>query len=164
MLAQLRSPVAVAAMLAVLLAPSASSAPAPKPPACGKRQAAALVTKFITAFDRGDRRALAALFAQASRFRWYSVSGGPGERRDPAAHNRRSLLGYFAARHAANEQLALRSFVYTSKSLGYVDFTYTLLRAADDIPAPVPYVGKGAVVCFAGPPALAVWSMGPEAP
>ncbi len=151
------------ALTLLVLAPSASSAQPPvKTQACGKPQAASLLKAFVSAFNRGDARRLNTVFAKADRFRWYSVSGAPGERIDPDAHDRGSLLRYFAARHAAGEHFALTSATFLQKSRGFVDFRYSLVRTATDLSGPLRYAGKGAVVCFAGVPALAVWSMGPD--
>jgi hypothetical protein len=131
-------------------------------PPCGAPEAALLLTQFLSAFNRGNQRQLDRVFAHANRFSWFSVSGAPGERLDPDARDRASLLAYFATRHAAGEQLALVSATYLRKARGFFDFTYRLSRSASDFAAPSRYGGKAAVVCFGGPPAIAVWSMGPE--
>ena len=154
-----------ATVAAVLLAQTAASArggPSNQPQVCGKAQVALLLTQFVSAFNRGNQRQLNTVFAHAGTFRWYSVSGMPGERLDPAAQDRSTLLGYFAARHEAGEHLALTTVTYKKKALGFVDFVYTLTRSADDIANPLHYLGKGAISCFGGPPAIAVWSMGPD--
>lgn len=147
-------------LLAAALLGSAPTAAAGAP--CDERGSRKLVVSFIGAFNRGDVRRLDALFARGMGWRLYSVSSAPGRRIQTAAYNRTTLVKYFRARHKRHERLELRSFQFNGRSLGFVNFQYGLLRRADDMkaPTPRPYVGKGAVSCFAGK--LAVWSMGEE--
>jgi hypothetical protein len=150
----------LAPLLAAALLGSAPTAAAGQP--CDERGSRKLVASFISAFNRGDVQRLDALFARGMWWRWYSVSSAPGRRIRTAAYNRMTLVKYFRARHKRHERLELRSFQINGRSLGYLNFEYELLRRADDMKAPLPrpYVGKGAMSCFAG--RLAGWSMGEE--
>ena len=143
---------------AVLSSPPAAATGAP----CNEIGGRELVARFISAFNRGDLQQLDTLFARGTWWQWYSVGNAPGRRIQAAAYNRATLVKYFRARHRQHERLTLHSFQAGSRSQGYLNFQYEVLRRADDMKSPTPrlYVGKGAVSCWAGK--LAVWSMGEE--
>lgn len=127
---------------------------------CGRGPTLARVRTFVSAFNRGDRRALSRVIAPASEFSWYAVNGAPGERIQDAAKDRRNLIGYFAARHGRSERLTLKSLAFGGYSLGKDQFTFTAMRAAADVDLPTLYAGKGAVNCW-GHGGISVWAMGP---
>ena len=129
---------------------------------CDERGTRELVSRFISAFNRGDVKRLDRLFARGMWWRWYAVGTAPGKRIQKAAYNRTTLIKYFGARHRKHERLELLSFQYVGRWDGYGHFQYELWRSADDMrtPAPRTYVGRGAVSCWAG--RLAVWGMGEE--
>jgi hypothetical protein len=153
-------------MRTVLAAALAFVGAAGAPPAatagevCDEPGSRALVTTFISAFNRGDTSTLDRLFARGMSWRWYAVGTAPGKRTQGAAYNRKTLVKYFRSRHRKHERLQLLSFRYTGWFDGFAHFEYELLRRADDMRAPRPrtYVGKGAMSCWAGK--LSVWSMG----
>jgi hypothetical protein len=133
---------------------------------------AASVLEFVTAFNAGDQRRLNGVFADAPKFKWYSVTRSASYDHF-VAHSKPALLRYFAERHARNEGLAIMHFRYQGLSRdparGFLmgNFSYRLLRWADDIAdgRPERYVGKGAVSCTSRGARLVVWSMGtPSAP
>jgi hypothetical protein len=70
-------------------------------------------------------------------------------------------MSYFAARHARDERLVLRSVRFNGNTPGpYGNFEYRLTRSADDL-QPTPYHGKGAALCYRErPDVIFVWSMG----
>jgi hypothetical protein len=88
---------------------------AEQPKLCTAGEVETLVQRFIDVFNRGDARALDLLFAQEPEFEWYSTDA-PGERFTPVANDRPSLVPYFRDRHAAGEQLTLRSFRFNGNS------------------------------------------------
>lgn len=138
---------------------------APEEPAlCTAKEVEALVGRFLGAFNKGDLDELDVIFAREPEFEWYST-GAPGERLDPSARDRPSLVPYFRDRHAVREQLSLRSFAFNGNTDGrrrYGNFVYALTRSADDL-APSPYRGKGAALCYRNrSDSIFVWSMGPE--
>jgi hypothetical protein len=134
---------------------------APATETCDVRGTRALVVNFVSAFNRGDTKRLDSLFARGPWWKWFSVGTAPGKRIQGAAYNRQTLLKYFTARHRRHERLQLRTFRSAEReSLGYVNFSYELIRKADDMRMPVQYVGKGAMSCWTGN--IAVWSMGAE--
>lgn len=143
------------ALLAAGLAPSAGFAF----PVCTDAQVRGLVTQHLAAFNRGDRAKLDRLW-ERDRFGWYSTLA-PGARSGEAAKRRSTLLRYFAARHAHHERLRLRTLTINQPSNGYGNFEYRLWRSADELPAAVAVVGKGAATCGSSG-RLAVWSMGRE--
>lgn len=124
---------------------------------CGAATVHQVVRRFTDSFDRGDIGQLDQLFS-GSRFQWYSTDA-PGQRIDPQARDRGSLMAYFAKRHQHHEQLKLESFAFNGISSGFGHFQFELSRSADDGLAPTPYAGKGAVDCSSPQPTLAVWSM-----
>jgi hypothetical protein len=137
----------------------ASVAKAPRP--CKPREVNSLVADFSRAFNAGDLARLDLLFAPADSFQWYSTTG-PGERFDPEASDRRTLVQYFQRRHARGEGLRLQSFRFNGNGFGFGHFEYGLVRSAEDM-APSPYYGKGAAICTRDRNVIAVWSMGEEA-
>ena len=149
----------LASLAAAAVIGATPSAPAGE--TCDGRGTRALVVNFVNAFNRGDTKRLDSLFARGQWWRWFSVGTAPGKRIKGAAYNRGTLLKYFVARHRQHERLQLRVFRSAARgSLGYVNFSYELVRKADDMPTPVLYVGKGAMSCWTGN--IAVWSMGAE--
>ena len=133
-----------------------------QPALCSADEVETLVERFVGAFNAGDAGELDRIFAREPDVEWYST-GGPGERLDPVARDRPSLVPYFRDRHALGEQLTLRSFMFNGDTTGartYGNFVYTLTRGADDL-APTPYRGKGAALCYPNrPDTIFVWSMG----
>src|SRR5688572_15792638 len=102
--------VAVAAMALV-----ASTAPADVvvtrdtlalPAGCSVTETAALVTRFLDAFNRGDADELDVLFAPAGEgqedFKWYSSDDGG---RPQAVYERGRLLDHFRDRHRHAEKM-----------------------------------------------------------
>jgi hypothetical protein len=151
--------VVVAAAACVLPAQASVSAP-PRAVGCTPAQTRALVSGFLSAFNRGDGRALDAVWASKAWFRWYSVTTEPGARTPQDAARRDLLLGYFAERHVAGERLTLTTLKINGVSSGgYRNFELRLSRGAVDLPgSSVAYVGKGASTCSTG--RLFVWGMG----
>jgi hypothetical protein len=147
----------LAFLLAAALIPASPSAATGE--SCDERGTRELVTRFISAFNRGDVKTLDRLFARGTGWQWYAVGTAPGKRIQAAAYNRGTLVKYFRARHRQRERLVLVSFQYNGWSSGYAHFEYQLLRRAADMRKPVPrtYAGRGAVSCWAG--RLAIWSM-----
>ena len=90
------------------------------------------------------------------------VNAEPGLRTSDAAKNRATLLRYFAERHRHAERLVLQRFTYKGYSRGNANFTFELVRGADDLARKALYGGKGAITCW-GHGGIAVWAMGPEA-
>lgn len=127
------------------------------------------VARFIEAFNEGDGARLDRAFAGERDFRWCST-GAPGARLNGAAHDRSTLLSYFARRHAQGERLGLKSLKVNGNTppfdgmKGYGNFELTLSRSARRL-APTPYVGKGALHCYRiKRPRIIVWSMAAERP
>jgi hypothetical protein len=138
---------------------------AEQPAPCTADEVEGLGRRFIGAFNGGDASELDRVFAHEPDFEWYSTNG-PGERLDPVARDRASLVPYFRDRHAHGEQLALGSFTFngntTFRSRTHGNFVYSLTRSADDL-APTPYRGKGAALCYPNrSDQIFVWSMGPS--
>ncbi|HKB36850.1 MAG TPA: hypothetical protein VKD72_10370 [Gemmataceae bacterium] len=125
---------------------------------CNAAQTDQVVQRFIDSFDRGNIRELDQLVAGADLFQWYSTDP-PGQRIDPGARDRDSLIAYFEKRHEEHERLLLKSFSFNGTSAGFGNFGFELLRSADDGLPPTPYVGKGAIDCGRTPRTLVVWSM-----
>jgi hypothetical protein len=151
--------VAVASLVAAALIGSGPASPAgERCDAAGTRE---LVDTFISAFNRGDMLQLDAVFARGMWWKWFAVGNTPGKRVQRAAYNRGSLMAYFRARHKKHERLQLRLFRSSVEGMeGYVNFTYKLVRRADDLRTPRLYVGKGAMSCWTGN--LALWNMGED--
>jgi hypothetical protein len=123
----------------------AIGAAAPEPErsrTCTARQATAVVSSFLAAFNSGDARATVAIMDPRSGPRnvrprgWYSIT--EGDRRAGGRHHafftRRSLRAYFAGRHRQHESLHLASLeVRASKRRADVQFR--VRRRADDLGA-----------------------------
>lgn len=125
---------------------------------CNAAETGQVVQRFINSFDRGDIRELDQVVAGADLFQWYSTDA-PGQRIDPGARDRDSLMAYFEKRHEEHERLLLKSFSFHGNSASLGNFGFELLRSADDRLPPTPYVGKGAMDCGKTPRTLVVWSM-----
>lgn len=129
---------------------------------CGAVKARRTVGAFVTAFNNAEPGKLGGLFARADEgFQWYAVNSDVGSRLDDAAKDRTTLLHYFADRHRHAERLALQQFAYVGYSLGKAEFTFRLLRSADDLVSAI-YEGKGAINCW-GHGGISVWAMGTKA-
>jgi hypothetical protein len=83
-----------------------------------------------------------------------------GARTPEEAAQRKTLLPYFALRHAAHERLTLTALKLNGVSGGgYRNFEFHLMRSADDLPdGPIAYEGKGASTCSTT--RLIAWVMG----
>jgi hypothetical protein len=150
----------LAVALTALLAAGTATPSTPKV-GCRPAQTVALVKRFLTAFNQGNRPVLNnQLWAGRTYFNWYTVTANPGSRVDPEARRRDTLMNYFAARHASAERLVLTSIKINGVTGGgYRNFEFHVTRSADDLPAsPVAYNGKGASSCFTG--RLTTWVMG----
>ena len=151
----------LAVLAAAIAAGTAAAAPSAEPRPCTPPEVRRAVTTFITAFNRGDRRLLASVWAAEPDFRWYSTPP-PGERLRAAAQHRPSLVPYFLRRRARGERLQLtwlRVNGNTDAARPYGNFEYRLIRRAHDL-APTEYQGKGALHCYSGrTDELIVWSM-----
>jgi hypothetical protein len=144
------------------IAATALASPAAVRAGCGAVQARATVNQFVAAFNQGLPQKLGGLLARGNEgFQWYAVNAAPGLRTSDAAKNRATLLRYFAERHRHFERLALQRFSYTGYSLGKANFTFELMRSADDLAPAARYGGKGAITCW-GHGGIAVWAMGPD--
>ena len=140
---------------------SAGAAPAATPTLCAPAEMDAAVKRFLAAFNRGDSKALAAVWAAEPDFQWYSTPA-PGARLRARASDRASLIPYFRGRHARAERMDLTAFRVngnTAAKKPYGNFEYRLVRSARDLGA-TDYHGKGALHCYASrPDALIAWSM-----
>jgi pimeloyl-ACP methyl ester carboxylesterase len=154
--------VVAAATLAGSIVPGAPGSLGRRGGSCGAAQARSTVTAFVAAFNKDQPRELGGLFARADEgFQWYAVNADAGPRVSDAAKNRATLLRYFADRHRHSERLLLEQFTYVGYSLGKAEFTFRLLRSADDLTPAAMYAGKGAVNCW-GHGGISVWAMGAE--
>ena len=144
----------------MLLTALPGSSAAGTQPGCSPAQMRAVIARFVTAFNAGNRKALNDTWVDKLSFKWYGVTSAPGLRPFPDAVQRSTLLAYFAERHAAHERLQLTKVKVNGVTAGaYGNFEFELLRSADDlIGGPKLYRGKGAVTCSTG--RLMVWSMG----
>jgi hypothetical protein len=124
---------------------------------CSEAEVRGIVNRFLAAFDSGDVGQLNNLVS-TSGFVWWSTDA-PGERIDPEARDRSTLMAYFARRHLQQDRLVLESFKFNGMSAGFGNFEYTLIRSANDGLPRTPYVGKGAIDCLNTPHAVGVWSM-----
>src|SRR5512132_2467581 len=154
----------LAAVVALLPTGGTPAASSPSR-ACTAAETRAVVLAFARAWTAGDLDAVRRLAAPEPHFRWVSA-GPPGARFGSHATDRRSLPGYIARRHARNDRLVVRMFRFHGSDLrGTERFGHFELRAtrdADDWPAGLDHwrTGKGAIICNAGPPVLAVFSLG----
>lgn len=140
-----------------LAAPSRPPSQSAVPTACAGDEVKKLLTDFIDAFNTG--RDPARLFAPtaesgidaksrfASRFHWYSVSGGGIP--NLAIYERSDLAAYFSRRLAANERIALVSLTYTPDAERYprADVSFVVIRTASDLGSVGEQVGKAAINC-----------------
>jgi hypothetical protein len=148
--------------MAGVIAATALPSPAIIRAGCGAVKARSTVNQFVAAFNRGQPEKLGRLFARGNEgFQWYAVDADPGLRLNDAAKNRTTLLRYFAERHRHSERLVLQQFTYKGYSLGKAEFTFELVRGADDLTPEVAYGGKGAITCW-GHGGISVWAMGPN--
>jgi hypothetical protein len=151
------------ALAAVLVPVSTASVHAVRATsACSPVETRALIKRFVTAFNAGNRPALNTIWASKVWFKWFSVTAEPGSRTPGDAARRDLLLPYFASRHAAHERLTVTAIKLNGITAGaYRNFEFQLSRRADDLPdGPAAYVGKGASTCSTG--RLFVWVMGPK--
>jgi hypothetical protein len=146
---------------AIVLSAAGTASPSTPRTGCRPAQTTALITRFLTAFNRGDRAVLNnQLWGGKLYFNWYAVTAGPGLRVNPEAQRRDTLMKYFAARRAAGERLTLTNVKLNGVTGGgYLNFEFHLLRSANDQPGgQVLYAGKGASSCLTG--RLTTWVMG----
>jgi hypothetical protein len=115
---------------------------------CTAARTRAALGEFVQAFNAGEFHRLNALFAGPSWFRWYS-SGAPGERYDPKAQKRSTLIGYFRARHRQSDRLRIVSFQFNGNTTGYGNFEWKMRRSAADLHNGAWFRtdAKGAVLC-----------------
>jgi hypothetical protein len=128
---------------------------------CTAKQTRSALTSFMTAFDASNYRRLDTLFAGPSWFRWYS-SSAPGERFDPEARKRDTLVSYFRTRHAKRDRFQLVSFAFTGNSLGFGNFIWKMKRSAGDFRDGAWFTveAKGAALCEGASTRFIVMSVG----
>jgi hypothetical protein len=150
--------VLVLLMAGALLTARAAS-PATPGKLCSPAQTTALINRFVTAFNAGDRYALNnTIWGGKLYFKWFTVLSEPGFRSQPEASRRDTLMAYFAARHGAGEQLALVNVKINGRNIGTRGFEFHILRSASDLPGgQVPYNGKAEASCMNG--RLIMWLM-----
>jgi hypothetical protein len=126
---------------------------------CSPAQTTALINRFVTAFNAGDRHALNnTIWGGKLYFKWFTVLSEPGLRDQPGASQRNTLMDYFAARHAAGEQLTVTSVKINGRNIGTRGFEFHVARSANDLPGgAVAYNGKGESSCMNG--RLTMWLM-----
>jgi hypothetical protein len=150
--------VSVAALACVGSAAAVSTA---TPTLCTTAEVDGAVKRFLAAFNAGDSKALAAVWAAEPDFQWYSTTA-PGARLRAKASDRASLIPYFRVRHAQAERLKLTAFRVNGNTGGkkpYGNFEFRLVRSARGLPS-TDFHGKGALHCYAGrPDVLIAWSM-----
>ncbi len=152
--------VALVAAAVALVGVGAASSSTPRK-GCTPAQTTALVKRFLSAFNRGDRAALNnKVWGGKFYFNWYAVTSDPGLRVDVEARRRDTLMDYFAARHANDERLVLTKLKLNGITAGaYRNFEFRLLRSSNDQPGgQARYAGKGASSCATG--RLTTWAMG----
>lgn len=143
------------------------------PPGCRPRQAASVVTRFLTTFSRGDPRRMRALLAPErvaaspgeELFHWYSVTEGTPSQggRHFVAYTLHQFLGYVADRRAAAERMRLLSVAVLMPSATTVAINFVATRHATDIPDGMGGLagvihGKGGMNCSSQ--TLYFWSAG----
>lgn len=128
---------------------------------CTAKEARAVFTDFLQAFNRGDGQKLDALFAEDPAFNWYS-SSPPGRRLGAAAKTRATLLDYFRDRHRREDRLRLVEFQFTGSWSGNGNFGFEVRRSAADYEGGEWFqvFGKGACTCADKTPKLIVLSLG----
>ena len=122
-------------------------------PAPTRRSVRALVREFVAAYNAGDLARLDATIAPEEDFEWYFVDG----ERFLDAHERSTLLPYFAQRHALGDRLRLIE-VGVGREIGWhggYDLSVRLRRSSADDGARGTWHGKAAADC-----AIFVWSLG----
>ena len=141
----MRVALVAAVVIAVSVAGIASSSMPRK--GCSPSQTAALVKRFLQAFNRGDRAGLNnRVWGGRGYFNWYAVTADPGSRVDAEARRRDTLMSYFGVRHAAGERLVLTKLKLNGVTAGaYRNFEFRLLRSADDLPGGECLRGQGSV-------------------
>jgi hypothetical protein len=151
--------VALILTLAAALLMAGAASPADPGKRCTPIQTTALINRFVTAFNAGDRHALNNnIWGGKLYFKWYTVLADPGFRSQPEAGRRDNLMDYFADRHAAGERLTLTSVKINGRNIGNRGFEFRLERSANDLlDGPVAYSGKGASSCMTG--RLIMWLM-----
>jgi hypothetical protein len=146
-------------VMVVALFAAGTADPATPGKLCTPAQTTALINRFVTAFNAGDRYALNnTIWSGKLFFRWYIVLADPGFRSQPEASRRDTLMDYFAARHAAAEHFTLISVKVNGRDTGNRGFEFHLLRSANDLPGDaVAYSGKGSSSCMNG--RVTMWLM-----
>jgi hypothetical protein len=123
------------------------------PSDCSVRDVAAIVTRFLDAFNRGDAGTLDEIFVKSDspgrpiepaaterrEFGWYSVTEGGSIRKSPWRHrsiyDRPELLAYFGERHEQSERMRLLVVeVAPSRVPGAVGLVFVVRREANDLP------------------------------
>ena len=152
--------VALVVVAAVVLSAAGTGGASTPRKGCRPAETTALVTRFLSAFNRGDRPVLNnQLWGGKLYFNWYAVTADPGSRVDAQARRRDTLMNYFAARHSAGERLTLTNLKLNGVTRGgYRNFEFRLLRTANDQPGgQVLYAGKGASSCLTGRLTRGLW-------
>lgn len=128
---------------------------------CGKAKTLGAFRAFVAAYNRGDSAALDRRFAPEPDFRWYS-SGAPGRRVGNAAGRRRTLIRYFAKRHASGDRIRIRRLDYNGRSSTYGNLGFEILRRSDGFRGGgwIRVPGKGAASCYDGEARFIVMSIG----
>jgi hypothetical protein len=128
---------------------------------CTAMQVRSGLVSFVTAFNAGDYRRLNALFAGSPWFRWYS-SSAPGERFDPQAQKRNTLIAYFRGRHEQQDRLRLVSFKFNGNALGYGNLVWKMQRSASDYNDGAWFTveAKGATLCEGASAKFTLMSVG----
>lgn len=128
---------------------------------CTTKDARAVLTDFVQAFNKGDDQKLDSLFAENPKFNWYS-SSPPGRRLGAAAKSRATLIDYFRGRHAREDRLQLVEFQFNGNWSGYGNFDFKMRRSAADYEAGEWFqvFGKGACTCNDTNAQLIVISLG----
>jgi hypothetical protein len=151
----------IALVLVMVMALFAAGTAKPATPGklCTPTQTTALINRFVTAFNAGDRYGLNnIIWGGKLYFKWYTVLAEPGFRSQPEASRRDTLMDYFAARHAVGERLTLTNVKINWRDIGNRNFEFHLVRSANDLPGgQVPYNGKGSSSCMNG--RLTMWLM-----
>jgi len=167
--------VAVPAGIATRSVSTASATPAAVGVGCDNAALAALVARFLDAYNAGDGARLLAFFPARDATRGIGIAGEetyfqrywdvrkPSLRDEDGfeAYARDDLPPYWALRHAQHERLQLLRVDGGGGAgrFGLAGIGFMLTRQADDLPTHT-VVGKGAIDCGQG--TFTVWSMGPE--
>jgi hypothetical protein len=146
-------------LMAVPLSTARAASPATPGKLCSPAQTTALISRFVTAFNTGNRYALNnTIWGGKLYFKWFTVLSEPGFRSQPEASRRDTLMAYFAARHAAGEHLALVNVKINGRNIGTRGVEFHILRSASELPGgQVPYTGKAEASCMNG--RLIMWLM-----